>query len=191
MNALGFRLRITLSCIALAIPVVATGQTFEINQSGQVNSGTSQQSHQQNPITRGNSPKPATSWGGMGWGNSIEVARQARAAQEALNKGEYGTAVTFAERAAKAAPQNTDFWFMLGYASRLAGQYQKSLDAYQQGLQRQPNSVQGLSGMAQTYARMGRTDDAKKALMKVLAANPKSPNDLNLAGELFLTTNDS
>ncbi|PYX92028.1 MAG: hypothetical protein DMG71_18900, partial [Acidobacteria bacterium] len=92
---------------------------------------------------------------------------------------------------AKAAPQNTDFWFMLGYASRLAGQYQKSLDAYQQGLQRQPNSVQGLSGMAQTYARMGRTDDAKKALMKVLAANPKSPNDLNLAGELFLTTNDS
>ena len=127
----------------------------------------------------------------MGWGNSIEVARQARAAQEALNKGEYGTAVTFAERAAKAAPQNTDFWFMLGYASRLAGQYQKSLDAYQQGLQRQPNSVQGLSGMAQTYARMGRTDDAKKALMKVLAANPKSPNDLNLAGELFLTTNDS
>ena len=122
----------------------------------------------------------------MGWGNSIEVARQARAAQDALNKGNYRAAADFAERAAKAAPQNPDFWFLLGYSARLAGRYSTSLDAYQRGLQARPSSIQGLSGLAQTYAKMGRNDDAKAAVEKVLAANPKSSEDLRLAGELFL-----
>ena len=185
MTALGLRFRLTL-CFALVIPLCAAGQTFEINQSGQVDSGNSQPKNQKSRGSR--TAMPSSS--GMGWGNSIEVARQARAAQEALSKGDYGAAMNYAERAAHAAPQNVDFWFMLGYAARLSGQFQKSVDAFQEGLKRQPNSVQGLSGLAQTYARMGRTDDAKQTLMKVLAANPRSPNDLNLAGELFLTTND-
>ena len=30
---------------------------------------------------------------------------------------------------------------------------------------RQPNSVEGLSGMAQTYIRMGKADEAKKILL--------------------------
>ena len=185
MTALGLRFRLIIS-LALAVPLAAAGQTFELNQNGQVESGNSQPKGQKSRSSRAST----SSSSGMGWGNSIEVARQARAAQEALNKGDYSAAVNYAERAAHAAPQNVDFWFMLGYAARLAGQLQKSVDAFQEGLKHQPNSVQGLSGLAQTYARMGRTGDAKQTLMKVLAANPKSPNDLNLAGELFLTTND-
>ena len=44
--------------------------------------------------------------------------------------------------------------------------------------------------MAQTYVRMGRTDDAKKVLLQVLAANPRRVNDLQVAGELFLQSGD-
>jgi len=122
----------------------------------------------------------------MGWGSSIAVAREARAAREALQHNDYRTAAAHAERAAKAAPQNPDFWFLFAYASRLAGRYSDSVDAYQKGLQERPNSIEGLSGLAQTYARMGKSKEAEGLLNKVIAANPSSEADLRLAGELVL-----
>ena len=87
-----------------------------------------------------------------------------------------------------AAPQNPDLWFTLAYAARLSGQYSLSVDAYRRGLALKPSSVQGLSGLAQTYARMGRSAEAQQTLEQVLAANPKSEVDLQLAGELLLTS---
>jgi tetratricopeptide (TPR) repeat protein len=116
------------------------------------------------------------------------VARQARAAQDALKRGDYAAAVSFAERAAKAAPQNAELWFLLGYAARLDGRYQIALDAYDRGLKIQPNSVRGMAGLAQTYARMGRDADAEELLKRVVEANPKDANSLQLAGELLLNT---
>ena len=163
---------------------VAFAQTFEIN--GQ--SSTSSNS----PAERGKKAPGQTKAGtsrsdvGMGWGSSIEVARQARAAQQALDKGNYAAAMEYATRATRAAPQNPDFWFLLAYAARLAGRYSTSVDAYQKGLQEQPSSMQGLSGLAQTYAKMGKADEAEALLQKVLAASPRSTEDLRLAGELFL-----
>ncbi len=47
---------------------------------------------------------------------------------------------------------------------------------------------QGLSGEAQTYAKMGKNAEAQDLLKKVLAANPKSVTDLQLSGELALNT---
>ena len=44
----------------------------------------------------------------------------------------------------------------------------------------------GLSGLAQTYAKMGRNEEAKALVEKALAANPRSAEDLRLAGELLL-----
>jgi tetratricopeptide (TPR) repeat protein len=122
----------------------------------------------------------------MGWGASIEVGRNARAAEDELKKGNAAAAAAAAGRAVKAAPQNARLWFLLGYASRLAGQYQSSADAYQQGLRLEHNNLDGLSGLAQTYQRMGRLDDAKRLLLQVVNANPKRENDLLMAGELFL-----
>jgi tetratricopeptide (TPR) repeat protein len=124
----------------------------------------------------------------MGWGSSIEVARDARAAREALQRNDYRSAVNYADRAAKAAPGNPDFWFLLAYASRMAGEYSNSVDAYKRGLQDRPSSIEGLSGLAQTYAKMGRNQDAQDTLKQVIAANPKSGADLQLAGELALTS---
>jgi tetratricopeptide (TPR) repeat protein len=161
---------------------VAVGQTFEINgESGKASSNAPKKSAR--PTARRGSASTDT---GMGWGSSIEVARQARAAQEALRRNDYSSAVNFAQRATKAAPQNPDFWFLLAYSARLAGRYQMSLDAYNKGLSLRPSSIEGLSGLAQTYAKMGRGDQAKQLVEKVLAANPRSVDDLRLAGELFL-----
>ncbi|MGC2195664.1 MAG: tetratricopeptide repeat protein [Terriglobales bacterium] len=124
----------------------------------------------------------------MGWGSSIAVAREARAAREALQKSDYRSAASHAARAAKAAPQNPDLWFLFAYAARLAGQYSDSVEAYNRGLQQRPSSVEGLSGLAQTYAKMGRNKDAEETLKRVIAANPTSDADLRLAGELTLTS---
>ncbi len=124
----------------------------------------------------------------MGWGSSIAVAREARAAREALGKNDYRAAAAHAGRAAKAAPQNPDLWFLFAYAARLSGQYSDSVDAYSRGLQERPSSVEGLSGLAQTYAKMGRNKDAEETLKRVIAANPSSDADLRLAGELTLAS---
>lgn len=174
------------------------GQTFEIN-------GQSTQSSKPSPArpAKKSAPRSAPSgksagqpapWAresqGIGWGSSIQVSRVARAAQDAMRRGENGKAADFAQRAAQAAPQNPDFWFLYGYTARVAGRYQASIDAYNHGLQLKPSSIQGLSGLAQTYARMGNSDEAKKLLMRVIAANPRGANDLLLAGELFLNTDE-
>jgi len=124
----------------------------------------------------------------MGWGASIEVAREARAAQTDLQHGDAAGATMHAQRAVNAAPQNPDLWFTLAYAARLSGQNSLSVEAYRRGLALRPSSVEGLSGLAQTYARMGRTAEAQQTLEEALAANPKSAVDLELAGELLLPT---
>jgi len=164
---------------------LALAQTFEVNGQSSTPSSAPAPKKGKKSASQG-SASTQRSDTGMGWGSSIEVARQARAAQEALDKGNYAAAMEYATRATRAAPQNPDFWFLLAYAARLAGHYSTSVGAYQKGLQEQPNSIQGLSGLAQTYAKMGKGDEAQAILQKVLAANPRSEDDLRLAGELFL-----
>jgi tetratricopeptide (TPR) repeat protein len=171
------------SWVRLAVLLAATAgsaQTFEVN--GQTSSSTSPA-----PAKKQSGP-PTSNETGMGWGASIEVAREARAAQTALQHGDAAGATAHAQRAVNAAPQNSDLWFTLAYAARLSGQYSLSVDAYHRGLALKPSSVEGLSGLAQTYARMGRTAEAQQTLEEALAANPRSDVDLQLAGELLLST---
>src|SRR6185437_12831505 len=127
---------------------------------------------------------------GSGWGGSIEAGRYARAAETALKNGNPNGAMNYAQHLTQVAPSDACNWFLLGYTARLAGSSQVSLDAYQKGLQRAPNSVEGLSGMAQTYIRMGKADEAKKLLLQVIAANPRRATDLAMAGELFMQSGD-
>src|SRR5882672_7313343 len=160
----------------------ATGlsaQTFEVG---------SPENNQPSRPRQKKQAQPPSSDSSMGWGSSIEVAREARAAREALQRNENRSAAAHAARAAKAAPQNPDLWFLYAYAARLAGDYQASVDAYGRGLQARPSSIEGLSGLAQTYAKMGRSKEAQETLKRVLAANPSSDADLRLAGELTLNT---
>lgn len=167
------------SLFLLTVTAVLDGQTFEVNQGSNSNKPAKRAAPQ---------PSPSESQTGIGWGSGIEVARQARAVQQALDKGDYRTAIASANSAANAAPQNADLWFLLGYAARLGGDYKLSLQGYQRGLERKPSSIQGLSGEAQTYAKMGEEAKAQDLLKKVIAANPKSVTDLQLAGELALNS---
>jgi tetratricopeptide (TPR) repeat protein len=172
-----------LAILLVASATAAAAQTFDVN--GQTSSSATSTA----PPKKGSANKETgNKETGMGWGASIEVAREARAAQTALQHGDAAGATTHAQRAVNAAPQNPDLWFTLAYAARLSGKNSLSVDAYRRGLALRPSSIEGLSGLAQTYARMGRNAEAQQALEQVLAANPKSDLDLQLAGELLLTT---
>ncbi|HKD83460.1 MAG TPA: tetratricopeptide repeat protein [Terriglobales bacterium] len=176
-------------CALLLFCVASVAQTFEVEgQSAQPTAKSPNAKHQKKGQQAGQSP--AAGDNGIGWGSSIEVNRLARAAEDALRHGNPVSAADYAQRAVKAAPQDSKLWFLLGYTSRLAGRYQASLEAYQHGLQMSPGNADGMSGLAQTYARMGRTDDAKRLLVQVIRANPGRTNDLLIAGELYMKTGD-
>ncbi|HMC29484.1 MAG TPA: tetratricopeptide repeat protein, partial [Candidatus Angelobacter sp.] len=167
-----------------------TQETFDLNGNSQDQNKKAQQKQSNNKrqsAGRGSAPCGAS---GSGWGGSIEAGRYARAAETALKNGNPGAAMNYAQHLTQVAPNDACNWFLLGYTARLAGNSQVSLDAYQKGLQRAPNSVEGLSGMAQTYIRMGKADEAKKLLLQVIAANPRRPTDLAMAGELFMQSGD-
>ncbi|MGA2387431.1 MAG: tetratricopeptide repeat protein [Candidatus Sulfotelmatobacter sp.] len=174
------RLPLTSFCIVVFF-ASAYAQTYDIN--GQNGSSPKPQGS-----TSDSSPSSVQSGSELGWGSSIEVSRQARAAQDALKRGDYKAAAAYAETAAKSAPQNADLWFLLGYAERLDARYQASVDAYNHGLKIKPHSTNGMAGLAQTLAKMGRDAEAEKLLQEVVDANPKDANSLQLAGELLLSS---
>ena len=188
-------LRLALSC-SLFLVNFGWAQTFDLNSKPQDQNQKSQPKQnngkRQSARRAGSGGGGSTACGttGSGWGGSIEAGRYARAAEKALANGNPSAAMGYAEHLTQAAPSDACNWFLLGYTSRLAGNSKVSLDAYQKGLSRQPNSVEGLSGMAQTYIRMGKADEAKKILLQVIAANPRRATDLAMAGELFMQSGD-
>jgi tetratricopeptide (TPR) repeat protein len=174
---------------SLTLLISAGAQTFEIN--GQSSNGPAQKQTKKSkkaPATAAAAEQSASSGGA--WGGSIEAGRYARAAEDALKKANYPAAINYAQHLTQIAPNDPRNWFLLGYSGRLGGKGQLSLDAYQRGLTLAPQSVEGLSGMAQTYMRMGRAEEAKKLLLQVIAANPKRATDLAMAGELFMQSGD-
>lgn len=177
---------VTFFC-SLTLLNVGWAQTFDINGQSS-NQQQNQQKKGKKAATSGQTPESGT--GGGAWGGSIETGRYARAAEDALKRGNYAAAVNYAQRLTQMAPNDARNWFLLGYSARLAGKGQISLDAYQHGLNLAPKSVEGLSGMAQTYMRMGKADQAKKLLLEVIAANPRRATDLAIAGELFMQSGD-
>ena len=175
------RLPLKRFCIVMTLGLcaLAAAQTFEVG-GGQPNSSAQGKQTKNKPADTGET--------NFSWGSSIEVARQARAADEALKRGDYAAGISYAQQAAKSAPQNADLWFLLGYAARLGDRYQLSVDSYNHGLQIRPGSAQGMAGLAQTYAKMGRDQEAEALLVKVVNANPRDAGSLQLAGELLLST---
>lgn len=180
----------TFLCMGLSLfallPSQAVGQTFEIN--GQPSS--TQNGKAIPKARKGEKQSSSEPSAGLGWGSSIAVGRMSRAAEDALKKGNYAAAAEFAQRGVQAAPQDSRLWFLLGYTSRMAGHYQQSLDAYHRGLQSNPSSADGLSGLAQTYAKAGNVAEAKQILLQVISAHPDRVQDMLIAGELDIQTND-
>jgi tetratricopeptide (TPR) repeat protein len=126
----------------------------------------------------------------LGWGSNIQNARLARAAELALQHGDKALALDYAQRAAKATPNDPQLWFLLGYAARLNAKYQESVDAYSRGLRLTPSALDGLSGLGQTYSQMGRTEDAERLLKQVVASDSRRRDDAMLLGDLYIRSAD-
>jgi tetratricopeptide (TPR) repeat protein len=134
--------------------------------------------------------QPASHAQSLGWGSNIQNARLARAAQAALQRGDHAQALAYAQRAANAAPNDPEIWFLLGYAARLNDDYPLSVNAYEHGLRLDPSAADGRSGLAQDYSLMGRMQEAERLLQQVIAANPDRRSDVMLLGDIYLRAKD-
>jgi len=178
--------------LALATGMTSYAQTYKLNQgkTEQQPENDQQQSNQtqnQNQSQKKkNAPRPQTNQKPLGWGSNIQNARLGHAAEAALKKGDYAAAMDFAQKAVQAAPGDERLWFLLGYTQRLVGKTQASVDSYEHGLRINPSSLEGQSGLAQTYSRMGRREEAIKILTHVVEANSKRTTDVLLLGENLL-----
>ena len=160
-----------------ALACVAHAQTYQLGQDST-----------KTPQAAPGKPNPADQQ--LGWGSNIQNARLARAAQLAIQHGDHAQAYDYAQRAAQAAPNDPQLWFLLGYAARLDLKYQQSVDAYNRGLKLSPGSLEGLSGLAQSEIVMGRTADAERILKQVTSSNPGRRDDLVLLGNIYLRSKD-
>jgi tetratricopeptide (TPR) repeat protein len=159
-------------------------QTYEMTPSG---AQAPPSASKNQPKTRQAAPSTSDS---LGWGSNIQDARIARAAELALKQGNHPLAVSLAQRAAQAAPNDAQLWILLGYAARLNHQYPLSVEAYSHGLRLKPSAPDGMSGLAQTYAVMGRTDEALRLLKEVVTADSRRVDDTLLLGELLMRGGD-
>ena len=175
-----------LTLLVFAVCCSVQAQTYEVGPTAapKTPSQTTPPKTQAKP-TQG--PTPSQS---LGWGSNIQDARIARGAEMALKQGNYALAVSLAQRAAQAAPNDAQLWILLGYAARLNRQYALSVDAYSRGLGLKPSALDGMSGLAQTYSVMGRTDEAMRLLKQVIAADPRRIDDSLLLGELLMRAGD-
>ena len=163
-------------------------QTYEVGPSAaQPSSPSAPKPSQKGPARPGQAPSQSES---LGWGSNIQDARIARGAEMALKQGNHPLAVSLAQRAAQAAPNDPQLWILLGYAARLNHQYGLSIDAYSHGLRLKPSSLDGMSGLAQTYSVIGKTDEATRLLKQVIAADPRRTDDALLLGEMTMRSGD-
>jgi tetratricopeptide (TPR) repeat protein len=126
----------------------------------------------------------------LGWGSNLRTARLARAAQLALQRGDRALAVDYAQQATQADSSDPQLWFLLGYAARLAARFPLSESAYNHGLRLNPSALEGLSGLAQTYSVVGRTEEAEHLLNQVITSDPRRREDVQLLGSLYLRSGD-
>lgn len=143
---------------------------------------------EQSPQAQAKQPQPANQ--SLGWGSNIQNARLGRAAQLALQHGDYAEAFEDARRATSAAPNDPQLWFLLGYAARLTGRYPDAIDAYSRGLRIDPSAADGESGLAQVESQMGKISEAETILTKLVTSNPERRNDLILLGNLSMRSKD-
>jgi tetratricopeptide (TPR) repeat protein len=176
ISALGTLRKASVPALVVALACLLPAQTYKVGPPSEKPQSTNDQT-----------PTPNKS---LGWGSNIENARLARAAELALKDGNHAAAVDYARRAAQSAPNDAQLWFLLGYAERLDGKAQLAVEAYSRGLRLKPSSLDGISGLAQTYSVMGKSEEAKRLLNQVLSADPKRINDAVLLGEILLRSGE-
>ena len=117
----------------------------------------------------------------LGWGSNIQNARLARAAELALKRAIMRLQLTMLNVLRRPPQTMRSYGFCLAMRPGSTPSLRLSVDAYNRGLRFNPSSLDGLSGLAQSYRIMGRTDEAGSA-ETVVAADPRRGNDVLLLG---------
>ena len=172
-------LKIALAWALLGAACALSAQTFQITPDAS-----------QSPQAKKDQKKDQNQSQPLGFGSGLQNARIARAAEMALQRGDKAQALNYARLAVKAAPNDAQLWFLLGYAARLNNRLSESEQAYKHGLSLSPSALGGQSGLAQVYNQAGRASDAEKLLKQVISADPSRRDDVLLLGELHMRAKD-
>jgi adenylate cyclase len=66
----------------------------------------------------------------------------------------------------------TYYFYMLGHAYRTVGRYEESIDLYKKSLSLEPNAVFARVGLAVTYFKVGRKEEAHNEAEEILKIDP-------------------
>ncbi|SEI96565.1 Tfp pilus assembly protein PilF [Sphingomonas sp. OV641] len=109
------------------------------------------------------------------------AARNAEKAAEALQKGDPAKAVSFAEAAVAAVPNNADYRALLGSAYLKAGRFTSAHAAYADVLTLSPQNGRAALNLALAMIAEGQWDEARQALESNAAIVPASDRGLAIA----------
>lgn len=109
------------------------------------------------------------------------AARNAEKAAEALQKGDPAKAVSFAEAAVAAVPNNAEYRALLGSAYLKAGRFTSAHAAYADVLALSPQNGRAALNLALAMIAEGQWDEARQALESNAAIVPASDRGLAIA----------
>jgi len=98
-------------------------------------------------------------------------------------------AIEHLEALTRISPADTNSWLTLGRAYRMNNQGAKAEEAFRNVLHTDPNSKEGLAGMAQLYFEQGEYDQALD-LLKKLPEGDMDPSLLGMLGFAYSQTHD-
>lgn len=100
-----------------------------------------------------------------GSSKQMKIAAQAAAqANTALTKRKFGEAVSFAEAAVAAAPQNANYRALLGQAYLSSGRFASAQSAYTDSLSLSPDNARAALNLVLAQIANGRNEDAVRTL---------------------------
>jgi tetratricopeptide (TPR) repeat protein len=106
------------------------------------------------------------SFGGGGGGNSsdVDVKDEYATATHLMDKKDYDAAIAHLMRVLRVEQGNADVLNDLGYATRMSGDYQTSLDYLQRAITRNPDLKIAYTNLGQLYLAMRQPDQAQAQL---------------------------
>lgn len=104
-----------------------------------------------------------------------------RAKLQAKVQKEYARAIRAFRSATKADPKMHQAFSSLGYALRKTGQYEDSLEAYNQALSLQPRYTEAIEYRAEAFLGLNRLDEAKEAYMQLFRDDRERADELMTA----------